>query len=56
VHVVKRFARIGGLTVPTAVESTADVRLVGQSVFSMQYRYQEINGRPVNTVARATQE
>jgi hypothetical protein len=56
VHVVKRFARIGGLTVPTAVESTADVKLVGRSVFSMQYRYQEINGRPVNTVARATPE
>ena len=54
VHVVKRFARIGGLTVPTAIESVADVKLVGQSMFSMQYRYQEINGRPVNTVARVT--
>jgi hypothetical protein len=54
VHVVKRFARIGSLTVPTAVESTADVKLVGQSNFSMEYRYQEINGRPVDTMARAT--
>lgn len=52
VHVVKRFARIGGLSVPTSVESVADVKLVGQATFSMQYRYQEIDGRPVNAVAR----
>lgn len=54
VHVVKRFIRLGGLTVPTSVESVADVKLVGQATLSMEYRYQEINGRPINAVARAT--
>lgn len=54
VHVVKRFTRLAGLTVPTSVESVADVKLVGQATLSMEYRYQEINGRPINVVARAT--
>lgn len=48
VSIVKRFARIGGIALPTSIESTADVRFVGQSHFSMAYAYRELNGRDVH--------
>jgi hypothetical protein len=47
VSIVKRFARINGITLPTSIESVADVRMVGPSIFSMCYHYREINGRSV---------
>lgn len=47
VSVVKRFTRIGGIALPTAIESVADVRMVGQAHFSMAYAYREVDGHTV---------
>jgi hypothetical protein len=43
VHVVRQYARVGGVRVPVSMESTADVLLVGKSTFSMRYEYETIN-------------
>lgn len=51
VTVVKRFARIGGVSLPVVVESLADVRMVGKSTFSMRYSYSAVNGRSVGHTA-----
>jgi hypothetical protein len=50
IHVVKRYGRFAGVALPTVMESTADIRFVGKSSFTMRYSYQEVNGR---TFARA---
>lgn len=47
VQVVRRYARIGSVRVPVSMESTADVRIVGISSFSMTYDYLAINGVPL---------
>jgi hypothetical protein len=47
VEITRRYDRIAGVHVPVAMESNADVRIVGSSTFAMSYRYTEINGRPV---------
>ena len=47
VTVVKRYARVGGVSLPVSIESLADVKMVGQSSFSMRYRYTEVNGHSV---------
>jgi hypothetical protein len=54
VTVVKRFTRVGGVSLPVIVESLADVRMVGRSSFAMHYSYTAVNGRPVGRVASAT--
>jgi hypothetical protein len=48
VHVVREYDRIGGVHVPVSMKSTADVLIVGNSTFSMDYKYAEINGKPVS--------
>jgi hypothetical protein len=48
VHVVREYDRIGGVHVPVSMKSTADVLIVGSSTFSMDYKYAEINGKPVS--------
>jgi len=48
VTVVNRYGRFGGVTLPVAVESLAELRMVGQSTFTMRYRYSEVNGRSVS--------
>ena len=47
VQITRRYDRIDGVHVPIAMESTADVRIVGASTFTMNYRYLEINGKRV---------
>lgn len=47
VTVVRHYARVGGVSLPTAVESLAEIRMVGRSSFSMQYEYTAVNGKPV---------
>ncbi len=47
VTVVKRYARIGDVSLPVSIESLADVKMIGQSSFSMGYRYTSVNGRSV---------
>lgn len=48
VHVNRDYKRIEGVHVPVAMNSTADVMIVGTSTFSMTYDYEEINGQPVS--------
>jgi hypothetical protein len=48
VRIVREYSRIDGIHVPVAMQSTADVLLVGASKFSMTYHYTEINGRSVS--------
>jgi hypothetical protein len=47
VRVVKRYGRFAGVALPTVVETTADLKLVGQSTFTMRYTYTHVNGRSV---------
>ncbi len=48
VDIVRKYERIAGVRVPVEMRSTADVRFVGTSTFSMTYEYISING---NTIA-----
>jgi hypothetical protein len=45
VDVSRRYARLAGVRVPVEMRSRADVRVVGESSFSMTYHYESINGR-----------
>ena len=47
VQIVRDYGRIGGVRVPIATGSTADVLFAGQSTFSMTYEYESINDVPV---------
>jgi hypothetical protein len=47
VTVIRRFATLNGVTLPVAVESVANVRMVGASRFSMTYEYTTVNGTAV---------
>jgi hypothetical protein len=44
VRIVREYRRLEGVRVPVAMQSTADVVIVGSSSFAMTYRYTEING------------
>ena len=48
VNIVRRYARIGGVRVPVATETTAKLKLVGTSQLQVVYDYQSINGVPVD--------
>jgi hypothetical protein len=47
VNIVRRYARIGGVRVPIATETTAKVKFVGTAQLEVLYDYQSINGNPV---------
>lgn len=47
VDVVRSYERIGGALLPIALESTANVRLLGHSSFHMTYNYETVDGRRV---------
>jgi hypothetical protein len=51
IHVTKRYGRVAGVALPTVMESTADIRFVGKSSFTMRYSYQEVNGRTFSRAA-----
>lgn len=52
VNIVRRYARIGGVRVPVATETTAKVKFVGTSQLEVLYDYQSVNGRPVALTER----
>jgi hypothetical protein len=54
VTIVKRYARVGGVSLPTDIESLADVKMFGKSSFSMRFNYSAVNGRPVGHYAAKT--
>jgi hypothetical protein len=49
VDIVRTYARIHGVIVPVALESTAQVRFHGDARLRMTYVYMEIDGRPVRS-------
>jgi hypothetical protein len=51
VNIVRRYARIGGVRVPIATETTAKVKMVGTSKLQVTYDYESVNGKPVHITA-----
>ena len=49
VEIVRRYARIGGVQVPIALETTASVLIAGRSTFKMTYEYETVNGERVGS-------
>lgn len=47
VNIVRRYARIAGVRVPVATNTTAKVKFVGTAQMEVVYNYHSINGRPV---------
>jgi len=47
VDIVRTYERVGGIIVPVALESKAQVRFLGEASFRMTYVYSEIEGRPL---------
>jgi hypothetical protein len=54
VNVIRHYARLDGVRVPIATESTAKVKFAGVSHFDVRYEYETINNRPVSMSARRT--
>jgi hypothetical protein len=54
VTVVKRYSRVAGVSLPSSIESLAELRMFGRSSFAMRYSYATVNGRSVGTRASAT--
>jgi hypothetical protein len=52
VNIVRRYARIGGVRVPVATETTAKIKFVGTSHLQVVYDYESVNGRPVSLSER----
>jgi hypothetical protein len=52
VNIVRRYARIGGVRVPVATETTAKVRFAGTAQLEVHYEYESVNGRPVTLAER----
>jgi hypothetical protein len=54
VNIIRHYARLDGVRVPVATESTAKVKFAGVAYLDVQYEYETINGRPVSLEARRT--
>jgi hypothetical protein len=52
VNVVRHYARLDGVRVPIATESTAKVKLAGEARLDVRYEYESINGHAVSVAAR----
>jgi hypothetical protein len=48
VAIVRTYDRIAGSVVPVALESHAQMRMLGYATLNMTYQYSHINGRPVS--------
>jgi len=51
VAIVRTYDRIAGSVVPVAMESHAQMRVLGNATLNMTYEYSHINGRPVTSSA-----
>jgi hypothetical protein len=47
IQVVRHYARIAGVHLPVAVESSAQIRMAGSATFRMTYKYESVNGLKV---------
>jgi len=54
--IVRRYGRVEGVHVPLSIESTANLKIVGDSVFSMTYEYESVNGKAVSHAGKAVGE
>jgi len=52
VNIVRHYARVGGVRVPMATETTAKVKFVGNSQLDVFYDYETVNERPVSVSER----
>ena len=52
VNIIRHYARLDGVRVPVATESTAKVKFAGVASLDVHYEYETINGRPVSLAAR----
>jgi len=52
VNIVRHYARLGGVRVPVATESSAKVKFAGNAQLEVAYEYQMVNGRPVSLSAQ----
>lgn len=52
VDIVRRYERVAGVRVPVEMRSRADVRIAGESTFSMTYEYELVNGMEVGAGGR----
>jgi hypothetical protein len=48
VAIVRTYDRIAGSVVPVAMESQAQMRVLGNATLNMTYQYSHINGRPIS--------
>ena len=48
ITVVKHYSRFAGISLPTSIESLADLKMFGRSTFTMRYHYSEVAGRSVS--------
>ena len=48
VDIVRRYGRIAGVRVPVRLDTTAHIRLAGDSTMCMTYEYESVNGRVVS--------
>ena len=56
VNIVRRYARIAGVRVPIATETTAKVKFVGNAQLDVVYDYRIVNGRTVALSERRSAE
>ena len=47
VDIVRHYRRLAGVTMPVAMESTANVMIAGRSTFRMTYEYETVNGQRI---------
>jgi hypothetical protein len=52
VNIIRHYARVDGVRVPIAIESTAKVKFAGVSFLDVRYEYETVNGRPVSVASR----
>lgn len=48
VDIVRRYGRIAGIRVPVRLDTTAHIRVAGESTMCMTYEYEMVNGRSVS--------
>jgi len=56
VLIIRDYARIGGVRVPIAMGSNADILFAGPSTFAMSYEYESINDVPVVAAGAASSQ
>jgi hypothetical protein len=52
VEIVRSYERIAGTVVPVALESQAQIRLLGLAKLHMTYAYSNVDGRPVDSTSQ----